>query len=158
MISTLKTARALMFGLLSGFVLAPCAIAGGQLVNRSVDALALDGFDPVAYFTEGRPAPGMPSIEYSWNGTRYRFATAANRELFQKSPESYVPQYGGFCAWAVSRGYTAPVDPEAWAVVHGKLYLNYSKRVQRMWQEDVPGNIRKADANWPTLRSKLAGR
>jgi YHS domain-containing protein len=133
---------------------AAAARAEGQQVNRTRGGLAIHGYDPVAYFTEGRPVEGSPAFEYEWNGARYRFASAANRDRFASDPERFAPQYGGFCAYAVSRGYTADIDPQAWAVVDGKLYLNYSKRVQRLWQEDVPGNIRKADANWPGLRNK----
>lgn len=128
--------------------------AGGQRVNRARNGLAIDGYDPVAYFVESRPVRGLADFEYEWNGARYRFATAANRERFAQEPARYLPQYGGFCAFAVSRGYTADIDPEAWSVVNGRLYLNYSRRVQRMWQEDVPGNIKKADGNWPKLMDK----
>jgi len=127
---------------------------GGQAVNRDRNGLALDGYDPVAYFVEGKPAQGAAEFEYTWNGTTYRFATAANRDRFAKDPEAFAPQYGGFCAYAVSRGYTADIDPVAWAVVDGKLYLNYSVRVRRTWEGDLQGNIRKADANWVTLREK----
>jgi YHS domain-containing protein len=125
-----------------------------QAVNRDRSGLALDGYDPVAYVVDGRPVRGRTDLEYVWMGTRYRFATEANRDRFAKAPEAFVPQYGGFCAYAVSRGYTAPIDPAAWTVVDGKLYLNYSTRVQRTWAEDVPGNIKRADANWPALRDK----
>ena len=128
---------------------------GGQSVNRDRHGVAIDGYDPVAYFVDGKPVRGLPEFEHSWNGARYRFATAANRDRFATSPESCVPQYGGFCAWAVSRGYTADIDPAAWSIVDGKLYLNYSIRVQRAWEGDAAGNIRKADANWPALREKL---
>ncbi len=131
-------------------------IAGeGQAVNRDRLGVAIDGYDPVAYFVDGKPVRGLPEFEHSWNGARYRFATVANRDRFASRPESFAPQYGGFCAWAVSRGYTADIDPAAWSIVDGKLYLNYSIRVQRTWEGDAPGNIRKADANWPALRGKL---
>jgi YHS domain-containing protein len=125
-----------------------------QAVNRDRNGLAIDGYDPVAYFTQGKPVQGVTEFEYSWNGTKYRFVSAANRDRFARDPEAFAPQYGGFCAYAVSRGYTADIDPAAWAVVDGKLYLNYSVRVQRTWEGDVPGNIKKADANWVTLREK----
>ena len=81
----------------------------------------------------------------------YRFASAANRDAFAKEPDRYLPQFGGFCAYAVSRGYTADIDPLAWRIVDGKLYLNYSRRAQAKWEEDVPGNITKGHANWPAL-------
>jgi YHS domain-containing protein len=128
--------------------------AEAQLVNRSRNLIAIDGYDPVAYFLQSAPIKGQTTFEYQWNGTRYLFSSAANRERFATDPAAYAPQYGGFCAYAVSRGYTADIDPDAWTIVGGRLYLNYSKRVQRLWQEDVAGNIRKADANWPRLRDR----
>ena len=130
-----------------------CAAAGAQdRVNRSRNGVAVGGYDVVAYFTEGRAVLGVAAFEQDFGGARYQFANAANRQSFTTDPSRYLPQYGGFCAYAVSRGYTAAVDPEAWAIVDGKLYLNYSKRVRALWQADVPGNIQKANANWPELR------
>jgi hypothetical protein len=85
------------------------------------------------------------------------FASAGNRDLFAADPDKYAPQYGGYCAWAVSQGYTAKIDPEAWKIVDGRLYLNYSKDVQAQWSEDIPGNIAQGDANWPKIRADLAG-
>jgi YHS domain-containing protein len=113
------------------------------------DGIAIDGSDPVAYFTEGKPVAGDPSITHDWMGVTWRFASAANKDSFIADPESYAPQYGGYCAWAVSEGYTASTTPEAWRVEDGKLYLNYSKRIQRRWEKDIPGNISRANANWP---------
>ena len=84
----------------------------------------------------------------------YHFASAAHREAFAADPTRYLPQYGGFCAWAVSRGYTAPTDPLAWRIVDGRLFLNYSRSVQRTWEQDASGNIRKGDTNWPGLKHK----
>ncbi|MEB3337884.1 MAG: YHS domain-containing (seleno)protein [Leptolyngbyaceae bacterium] len=110
---------------------------------------AIRGTDPVAYFTQGRPIAGSSKFTYTWNNATWRFASAENRQLFAANPKRYAPQYGGFCAWAVSQGYTASIDPNAWKIVDGKLYLNYNKGVQRQWERDIPGNIRKANANWP---------
>ena len=120
------------------------------------DGAAIEGYDPVAYFNGGRPVAGSSQFQLQWQGATWRFANAANRDAFAAAPERYAPQYGGYCAWAVSQGYTAKIDPDAWRIVDGKLYLNYSKGVQRRWAEDVPGNIAKGDANWPGLRSNLA--
>ena len=90
-------------------------------------------------------------------GATWRFASAKNRDAFAAMPAKYAPQYGGYCAWAVSLGYTASTDPEAWKVVDGKLYLNYSKGVQRQWVDDGPRTLIKAgDKNWPDLKSNLA--
>ncbi|MEL7173254.1 MAG: YHS domain-containing (seleno)protein, partial [Pseudomonadota bacterium] len=84
-------------------------------------------------------------------GATWRFSSAENRDLFVENPEKYAPQYGGYCAWAVAQGYTAATDPEAWAIVDDKLYLNYNKSVQAKWEKDVPGHIASADGNWPTV-------
>jgi hypothetical protein len=92
-----------------------------------------------------------PQFSYQWRDATWLFVTAENRDRFQAEPERYAPQYGGYCAYAVSKGRTASIDPEAWRVVDGKLYLNYSKGVQKKWEQDVLGNIIKADKNWPDL-------
>lgn len=124
-----------------------------QEVQYFADAngLAIRGTDPVAYFKLGKPVQGIAGFEYVWNGVTWRFANAENRDKFVANPEQYAPQYGGFCAWAVSQGYTASIDPQAWRIVDGKLYLNYNQRVQGRWERDIPGNIAKADANWPDV-------
>jgi len=113
--------------------------------------LAVDGTDVVAYFTEGRPVAGDPAFTHDWRGVTWRFASAANRDAFAAEPERYAPQYGGYCAWAVSEGYTASTVPEAWRIVEGKLSLNYPRRIQRRWERDIPGRIAAGDANWPAV-------
>ena len=113
--------------------------------------LAIRGADPVAYFTEGAAVPGVPDYEYEWNGATWRFSSADNLATFMADPEAYAPQYGGYCAKAMSEGNLASVDPRAWKIVDGKLYLNYSQEVQAQWFEDIPGNIAKADAFWPNV-------
>jgi YHS domain-containing protein len=116
--------------------------------------LALRGYDVVSYVTDGRAAPGRADYEYRWNGAVWRFATGEHREAFARAPERYAPQFGGYCAYAVSRGYTADIDPQAWTIAGGKLYLNYSKGVRKLWEQDVPGNIAKGTANWPGVLKK----
>jgi len=115
---------------------------------------AIQGYDPVAYFTEGRSVEGSRQFSHQWNGATWRFASAANRDRFAQSPEKYAPQYGGYCAFGVASGYAVKIDPQAWNVVDGKLYLNYSLAVQADWKKDVPGYIRKADSNWPRVLEK----
>jgi YHS domain-containing protein len=112
---------------------------------------AIRGYDAVAYFEQSQPVKGSSQFGYQWQGATWLFASAENRDRFQANPERYAPQYGGYCAYAVSQGRTASIDPEAWKVVDGKLYLNYSKGVQKKWEQDVPGNIVKADKYWPDL-------
>jgi hypothetical protein len=131
------------------------AAAGPQpSVNVSRGQLALRGYDAVAYRTTGEPTPGSTTFEHRWNGAVWRFSTAANREQFASEPARYAPEFGGYCAYAVSRGYTADADPSAWRIVDGRLYLNYSKRVQRLWEEDVSGNIARGRSNWPGVLEK----
>ena len=120
-------------------------------VYKTFLGTAIDGTDPVAYFKEGRPVEGKSDFTHEWNGAKWRFASAENRDLFAADPAKYAPQYGGYCAWAVSQGYTASTDPEAWSIVNGKLYLNYSKSVQAQWSQDIPGNIASGDRNWPKV-------
>jgi hypothetical protein len=120
-------------------------------LNTDESGLALKGFDAVAYLVDGRAVPGVPQFEHTWGGARWRFSSAANRDRFAQSPEAYAPQFGGYCAWAVSRNYTADIDPEAFDIVGGKLYLNYSKLVQLRWKMSREENIRKAEQNWPRL-------
>jgi len=115
------------------------------------EGIAIDGTDPVAYFTEGRPVPGDAAITSDWNGATWRFSTPENKAAFDADPEAYAPQYGGYCAWAVAEGYTASTVPEAWKIVDGKLYLNFSRRIQRRWERDIPGNIVRANGNWPSV-------
>lgn len=122
-----------------------------QKVNSNWRGLAVKGYDVVAYFTDGKAVEGSSSFTVEHGGVTYRFASAAHRDAFVKEPARYAPQFGGFCAWAVSRNYTADVDPQAWKIVEGKLYLNYSPSVQAKWSEDIPGNISKGQANWPAL-------
>ena len=113
------------------------------------NGLAIRGTDPVAYFTQTSPVAGKSEFTHDWSGATWLFASAENRDLFVANPEKYAPQYGGFCAWAVSQGSTAPIDPQSWKIVDGKLYLNFSKGVQSRWEKDIPGNIAKANTNWP---------
>ena len=111
--------------------------------------IAIDGSDTVAYFDENGPVPGSPEFAVDWNGATWQFASAENRDLFAASPEEYAPQYGGFCAYAVSQGNTASIEPTAWKIVDGKLYLNYNDKIQTRWSKDIPGHIAQADENWP---------
>jgi hypothetical protein len=130
------------------------AAASKPAVNLSRGQLALRGYDAVAYWTDGLATRGSADFEHRWNGAAWRFATGAHRDAFAKDPARYAPQFGGYCAYAVSRGYTADGDPNAWRIVDGRLYVNYSRRVQALWEEDIPGNIAKAKSHWPAVLEK----
>lgn len=113
--------------------------------------VAVEGHDPVAYFTEGRPVKGQRAFSTEYQGATFRFVSQANLDTFLADPDAYAPQYGGYCAWAVSQGYTAKGDADHWHIEDGKLYLNYNRDVQETWLEDVPGFIAAGDENWPTV-------
>ena len=112
--------------------------------------IAIRGADPVAFFSEGAPVIGSADHALMWNGTTWHFASAENMEMFMADPEAYAPQYGGYCSFAMSKGYVATSVPEAWTIHEGKLYLNFSVNVRQVWSEDIPGNIDLADGHWPT--------
>ena len=120
----------------------------GQQVNKDRNDLAIKGYDPVAYFTEGRPVPGKAEFEHRWENAIWRFSSAGHRELFASAPENYAPRYGGFCAGAMALGWKAPIDPEAWVIIDGKLYLNFSKDGRDELAEKPAPQIAKADAIW----------
>lgn len=125
-----------------------------MIYTESSSGYAIRGTDPVAYFVEGKVVPGTSEYESEWNGATWRFANAENLALFVEDPEAYAPQYGGYCAQALSEGNVVSTDPEAWKIVDGKLYLNYSPEVQEQWVQDIEGNIELADDMWPDV---LAG-
>ncbi|MFP6741607.1 MAG: YHS domain-containing (seleno)protein [Alphaproteobacteria bacterium] len=142
-------ALALTIGLICAL---PDAAHATSEINKSLfGGVAIEGTDPVAYFLEGRAMAGSSDFTYDWKGAEWRFASAANRDAFAAAPDSYAPRYGGYCAWAVSQGSTAGIDPDAWSIVDGALYLNYSDSIQARWSQDIPGNIAKAEANWPDV-------
>ena len=109
---------------------------------------AIRGYDPVAYFTEGKPVKGARGITASFGGATYHFKNTTKRDLFEGDSAHYAPQYGGYCAYAMSKGFVVQMDPQAWTVHHDKLYLNYSLGVRETWLEDISENIAKADKHW----------
>jgi YHS domain-containing protein len=144
---------ALVIGLVTG-----TASAQARRPEYNVDAagVALQGYDPVAYFTDGRATKGQKVFTATHDSVTYRFASAAHKREFRAQPARFLPQYGGYRAMGVALGKKLPVDPEAFRVVAGKLYLNVNKSVQRDWLKDVPGHIATADAAWPALRTIAA--
>lgn len=127
------------------------AFAAKDPVFSNLFGIAIRGYDPVAYFTEMKPVKGSKDFETEWNGATWRFANEEHLNKFQSDPEKYAPQYGGYCAWAVSNNYTASTQPEAWTIFEEKLYLNYSLNVRSQWEQDIPGNVERGDANWPSV-------
>ena len=116
--------------------------------------IAIRGFDPVAYFTDAQAVPGKPTIQYLWKGATYRFATVEHRRLFAADPTHYVPQFGGYCALAVSLGTTADGDPHQWTVDGNRLFLNNNPTALKIWNEDRAQNVRKGTENWPLIAKR----
>ena len=131
------------------------AVAIDAIYTSWYDDIAVKGFDTVAYFTENTAVEGKKAHSLEWNGATWRFSSAANKALFEADPEKYAPQYGGYCAWAVSQNQTASIEPEQFTIVDGKLYLNYNQEVKEKWLVDTSANINVGDKNWPGL---LAGK
>ena len=123
-----------------------------SVINTLGGDVAINGYDPVAYFVDSKPLKGLRSISTEHGGARWLFATEENRLRFLSSPEAYLPAYGGYCAYGVSQGYLVKIDPEAWAIIDRKLHLNFSLDVREKWRKDVAGYNRKADAQWPKLK------
>jgi hypothetical protein len=137
------------------FVLLLLTGLGGIAVGKSPgDDLAIKGYDTVAYFKDGKALKGNESFTFQWHDMTWHFSTKENRDLFAASPEKYAPQYDGYCAWALTESRKAITDPEVWKIVDGKLYLNCSQTAYEKWSRDIPGNIKKADANWLKFSGK----
>lgn len=115
---------------------------------NTTNGIGLKGYDPVAYFISGHPTPGVDAYSYNWKSVTYRFASAENQERFKGDPEKYLPQYGGYCAYAMSLNRIADIDPARWAIVEGKLYLNNNFFAHGLWSLNKDGNIAAADRNW----------
>lgn len=127
----------------------------GDLVNVSgASGIALNGYDPVAFFTESKPTHGDPKITATHKGATYMFASESHKKMFEKDPEKYAPQYGGYCAYGVSVGALFPVDINTWQVRNQKLYLNLNPEILKLFNQDIEGHITKADMNWPDLVRK----
>lgn len=125
--------------------------------NVDASGLALRGYDPVAYFTDGKPVLGQAKFTASHDGASYRFASAEHRQMFLAEPEKYVPAYGGFCAIGAAYAKKANGDPLVWRIVEGKLYLNVTEGAEKAWLEDVPGNVSRANENWSKIKDKTPG-
>lgn len=136
---------------LSALVMSAPALAGDFFERNGV---AIDGYDPTSYFSEGKPVRGSRDFPAEYQGSVFYFASAANRERFQAAPADYAPQFGGFCAYGAAGGYKAKIDPTAFSVVAGKLYLNYNAEVQSLWVKDITGYIHKAELKWPTVATQ----
>ena len=133
-------------------VTSPAVADGGVFVGVQGENIAVSGYDTVSYF-QGNGVPVLGSAKYAvmHDGAEFRFSSQANADLFKADPDAYAPQYGGHCAWAMSRGWLAPGDATLYKIVDGKLYLNFNEGVQQTWLKDIPGFIAKSDPAWAKL-------
>jgi YHS domain-containing protein len=138
-------------GLLSLFITGAALAASPIPAVNTEHGLAIKGYDPVAYFTIGKPIPGVTQFIVNYKGVIYRFASAENRDRFVAAPEKFRPQYGGYCAYAIALNQIADIDPDEWAIVDNKLYLNNNFFSQTLWSFDKTGNIARGDHNWPLV-------
>jgi len=146
-----RTISTVAAALVLATLIAPSVRAESASDVNLIDGIALHGFDPVAYFTQNQAVKGDAQLTAVYHGVTYEFASKEDQAAFQANPEKYLPQYGGFCAFAVSKGAKADIDPHAFAINDGKLYVNNSGRAQKLFVDDVKSNIEKADHNWPDV-------
>jgi YHS domain-containing protein len=138
-----------------GLVSAAGSARAKDLINQPFGSIAIRGYDPVAYFTEGTAVKGSEQFAYEWLGATWHFASAEHRDLFAADPVKYAPQYGGYCAGAMVDGDTVGADPNVWRIVDGKLYMVFSEEGMAWWGQDTPEKIKQADAHWQLLKANL---
>lgn len=141
-----RGALAALFTLIASLLIVLPATAAS--LNLSSGKLAIQGYDPVAYFTDKKPVRGDSAITATHKGAVYRFASLEHKKTFEANPAKYAPQYGGYCAFGASQGVKAPIQPDKFSVYKGKLYLNVNAHAQSLWVKDKPGFIKKANAFW----------
>ena len=122
-----------------------------DVIKTSASQVAVGGYDPVAYVTQGMPVKGKPEHHHTWQGVTWKFSSDDHRELFMNNPEKFVPQYGGYCAFGIAHEKFFDGDPQVWSVIDEKLYLLGNSEIAEKWRKDFPGNIKKANQNWPKL-------
>ncbi len=132
------------------------AHAGGLIDKTFFDGVAIKGYDPVAYFTEGRPVKGSAEFAKEWLGAKWQFASAKNRDAFAANPVKYMPQFGGYCSKAMSDGFVKSLDPDAWRIIDGKLYVYASQKGRYNFAKDIPGRTAKAKANWVKIKAGMS--
>lgn len=130
----------------------------GYLVNLNDSGVIIEGYDPVAYFTDNKPIKGSGQFNFKYHGATYWFATAEHVDLFKKDPEKYLPQYGAFCGYAVSIGKLRPVDPTIYQIENGRLILQHTKEAYDLFNKDLKTSVVKADKKWPGLESTRVGK
>ncbi|OIQ41177.1 MAG: hypothetical protein BM560_11085 [Roseobacter sp. MedPE-SWde] len=147
----MNTFKSLLSGVALSVALATSAMAAGVELNASSTGLAMQGYDPVAYFTDGAPAKGSYKITTVFNDATYRFASEEHKAQFEANPEAYLPAYGGYCAFGTAMGFKFDGDPTYWKIVDNTLYLNLSKDIQERWEGNIPGFVQDANGHWENI-------
>lgn len=132
----------------------PPSVAAHTGVVNATEGVAIKGYDPVAYFTDGKAMPGDPALSLSFDGAVWRFESAAHRRAFQAHPTRYEPEYGGFCAYGLAEGRKTDIDPTAFSIIGGRLYLNADLATRALWRQNLLTAIAEADRNWPTVKDR----
>ena len=140
--------------LLTAMIAAAMAMNAQKAEIFNKGGQAINGYDPVAYFLQGKPVKGVQNLSYQWKDATWYFSSQQNLEAFRTAPEKYAPQYGGYCAYGLSDGHKASTEPDAWTIVNGKLYLNYNTNVRSEWSRNREERIKKADGYWPQIKNK----
>ena len=146
------TRRTALFGIAASTLLGSQG-AWAQSASTPAPPLALRGYDPVAYFTDAKPVEGKVDYEITWDGQRYRFASARHRDLFKANPDKYAPQFGGSCAMNMSAGVRRESDPHNWVISNGNLYVFAGTRGLESFRQNIATNASKAETNWKTLKT-----
>lgn len=140
-----------LFNLTILLVLTSVAYAQQEVYTKS--NAAIDGYDPVAYFKDSKPVKGKKEFSYVWKGATWQFSSSRNLAEFKSDPDTFAPQFGGYCAYGVADGHKAPTSPDAWTIVDGKLYLNYNREVRAIWNKDQQGYIKLANCRWNSVKT-----
>ena len=147
----MNTFKTLLGGVALSVAMATSALAAGVEINASSTGLALQGYDPVAYFTDGAPTKGSYKITTVFDDATYRFASEEHKAQFEANPEAYLPAYGGYCAFGTAMGFKFDGDPTYWKIVDNTLYLNLSKDIQTRWEGNIPGFVEDANGHWENI-------
>ncbi|WP_420340286.1 YHS domain-containing (seleno)protein [Roseibium sp.] len=148
----LYTSKSVLLGLTALFSVTGFTVSADEITTFTKNGAAIGGTDPVAYFTQGKPVAGSDEYTFQYDDVTWKFSSAENRDKFAADPVKYAPQYGGFCAFGLSKGFKVPVIPEAWKIVDGKLYLNNSIAVQERFEGNTAEYINHADLNWDIVK------
>ena len=140
--------------LTTGFlIISSASVFSVDELNQKILGIAIKGYDPVAYFTDGRATKGKSEYSYTWNDAIWYFSKPENRDLFATNPDRYAPQFGGHCANGLSKGKLVAADPEQWTIVDGKLYLKFNRTARNSWRQDKTARITKAEKNWAEIQN-----